>query len=849
MTKNKKNRFQLPLLFALWVIHGIIALWAHHPHGILSIQKNYTSGSHLFVTVLLFSWIIICSALIYTLINNNNRGQTWNNALKRSNIGDWILITSFIGISGLLFLWGIYGLSASTPESMIDNYLRIFKPLLNLATFVFCELIIFILINDRIHKIHIDLKLIQRSGAVFLVLLLLSYIVTTTKMGILPSHQGDWSRGLPAVPLFEWHIVLASLFLLLTVFLDLNKKILSFVYLDVLICISIWGITSLIWATQPVNPNASALAPHEPNFEIYPFIDSQTYDQLAQSALVGTGFGKNIPPRSLYITFLTLIHTVAGQRYESMIMIQSLVFAIFPVFLYIFGRQFFGRPVGIATASLSLFRDFTSNLVSPLAGNLSYSKIFMSEIPTAILLVLLLILGSQWIKEEFPTFKGFLIGGVLGLAMLIRTQAIVALPVIILFGLLTHKWNIKRLLYSGLAIFFSLSLVVSPWLFRNWELTGRVIFDSPEYQISNLALRYSWLNGLTPNIVQTPGETYVEYNERLKDISRNAITLNPKLALWGVANTFLNHGVNNILLMPLRYELVSMKDFWVPEDAFWEKWSDSPSRIQSLYLVFFIFLFGLGVSVVWHRNGWLGLLPLGLNLAYNFWTSLALLSGQRFMVSMDWSIYFYYAAGIFSIMGGLLMALSRGRPLVLSWLKENFPMDLTPAPQKNVGMGAYFPIGLLFLILGAMPVMVERIYPEKYPVLPDAQVLSNLIESPSLKESNLQSCLIGLDEKKMLTYIQGRSLYPRYYDAGDGESFTDAAGYKSVDESRIVFEFVGQMNDRVILPLSENPVFFPHAADVTLMYGTDDKLWFVHIKQGIRDGFYVSNHFDYSACD
>lgn len=214
-------------------------------------------------------------------------------------------------------------------------------------------------------------------------------MISSTQMGILPSYKGDWSRGLPAVPLFEWHILVAIFFLVFTTLLDLNEKIAGFKYLDILICFLIWGSASLIWASQPVMPNASALEPHEPNYEIYPFIDSQTYDQLAQSVLVGNGFDNSIPPRALYITLLSFMHVIVGQDYESMILLQSLVFALFPVLLYIFGKYYFGRPIGVSIAFLAIFRDFTSNLVSPFTGNLSYSKVFMSEIPTAMFLVLL----------------------------------------------------------------------------------------------------------------------------------------------------------------------------------------------------------------------------------------------------------------------------------------------------------------------------------------------------------------------------------------------------------------------------------------------------------------------------
>lgn len=433
--------------------------------------------------------------------------------------------------------------------------------------------------------------------------------------------------------------------------------------------------------------------------------------------------------------------------------------------------------------------------------------------------------------------------------MLIRTQTSVVLPMIIIFGALVYPYKIKRLLISSLTILLSLLLVISPWLWRNWSLTGDVIFDSPEYQIANLALRYSRLNGIEPNIMALPNESYPEYNGRLKEMAINAIRSNPQLALWGVLNTFLNHGVNNILLMPLRYELVDLEDIWVPEDAFWEEWVGTPSVLQTFLLIFYVFLFGMGVSTVWHRHGMLGLLPLGVNFAYNFWTSLALLSGQRFMVSMDWSIYFYYTAGFFTLLGGLGMLFKRGNILVQAWISKYFYSNMDFKLYSRSSMFTIVGFGFIFLMAGSSPVLIERVFPERYPVLSNTQVLSGLLNSSSVQQADIARCLGILSQQELLTYVQGRALYPRYYAAGDGERFTDAFGYKAVDQDRIVFEFVGQRNDKIVMPLLKYPDFFPHASDVTLVYGTDTSPWFILVENGDEEGFYISKNFTPLICE
>ena len=99
-----------------------------------------------------------------------------------------------------------------------------------------------------------------------------------------------------------------------------------------------------------------------------------------------------------------------------------------------------------------------------------------------------------------------------------------------------------------------------------------------------------------------------------------------------------------------------------------------------------------------------------------------------------------------------------------------------------------------------------------------------------------------------LSFIQGRAIFPRYYAAGDGERFTDSVGYKAVNEGRLVFDLVGQANGSFIFETSQQPDFFPHASDVTLISSENGGLWFVFVRQGDNERFYISDSFDLSIC-
>lgn len=838
-------------LFALWAVHGVVELRQYLSLSGGAAAFFQLSALRVSIGLLLAFWVFVNIALIVAASGNFPPWPAWNNVFTRSKTRNYVFISALVTFFAGICIRVLYGLFAAFPPSMYDNYLRIILPLLNLMTYVSFELVVLVFLAEFLKKEErpkMPQEFLAKIGIILVVLAVSAAFIASTGLGIVPSYKGDWSRGLPAVPLLEWQIAIACMALAGTAFLETRKKRIGLPYLELSICAVIWIFSSALWLSQPIIPNASALKPHGPNFEIYPFLDAQTYDQFAQSILIGNGFGENrIPQRPLYIVFLVFAHLLMGQDYEGVIFLQTLFFAFFPVLLYLFGREFFGRPIGIAIALLAILRDYTSNLVSPFTGNLSYSKVYLAEIPTAMLLALFLFMGMRWIRSGFSTWLGFVLGGILGCAMLIRTQVVVALPVLMLFALLTKPKTVRPLVKSAVLMIVAVSIVVSPWLWRNWRLTGSLIFDSPESQMINLALRYSRINGFEPDVMPLPGESNTAYNQRLNQISSDAISSNPYGALWGVANSFLNHGVNNILLFPLRTELQGLGDLWVPSYAFWERWEGKPGSSQISLLVFYTFLFGLGVATAWHRNGWMGLLPLGVNLAYNLWTSLALLSGQRFMLTMDWSVYLYYLIGLYSVFVGFLSTLEGGCSLTTDWLK-NKSLVHPVSPAKN-NFRQYFFAGLLFLGIGVLPPASERIFPVKYPPLPQNELLTGLLTSPGLEQSGFHStCLQDLAVDGAIRFVQGRTLYPRYYMAGDGERITDAIGYKVAAEDRLVFEIIGQKNDRVIFQARDHPDFFPHASDAILIYGEGGELLFIFVQQGNDRGFYISRYFDAAMC-
>lgn len=852
---NKLGNYKWVALFCLWAFHGVIEFYYYYPLFMESLGSSLSELSipHFLVVVFLIIWVLInvflLSVEFFSKVKYIEFKVKTINFLARSDV--FFVVSSFLLLAGL-FTWVTYAFFSAYPSAMYDNYFRIIMPVVNIWVYVSLEIVV-ILFGHKLfsqpQSQYPPKSFFVKFIVVFVALSVLSAIIAVTNIGIVPSYSsGDWSRGLPSVPLLEWQIMFAFIFMLLFRILELrNISFLQKNHTEVWICGVVWLLAVGVWLSQPVIPNASALKPHEPNFEIYPFLDAQTYDQYAQTVLIGSGYGGNIPQRPLYIVFLTFAHLLAGQEYENIVIVQTLFLAFFPVLLYLLGKEFFSHSIGLSVALLAIFRDYTSNLVSPFTGNLSYTKVLLAEIPVAIFLVLFLIFGIRWIRSGFSNWLGFFMGGILGLAILIRTQAVVALFAVLFISFFTvQRSTIVAFIKGSIVLLIGVMLVVSPWIIRNWSITGDFIFDNPESQTLNLALRYGRLNDIEADLNRHPEETTAEYNQRLNQMASDAFWSDPLKSFWGITNTFLNHCINNILLFPMRYELKSPREMMVPVDAFWEEWVGNISVTQSMLMTFYVLLFGVGVVAAWHRYAMVGLLPLLLNLLYNLWTSLALLSGQRFMVTMDWSMYLYYMIGFFSLTGAYLALLNNGRIKIMSWFGATEPKKDT---VKHPSIGAYAISGLLFLFLGALPPLAERVFPNKYPSLSNEQVVTNILNNTAWIENDFDlTCFQDLEEENSLTFVQGRALYPRFYIAGDGERITDAVGYKVVDAPRLVFEFVGQSNSRIVFPLSESPEFFPHASDVTLIYGEDAPPWFVYVENEADAEFYVSRSFDFSLC-
>lgn len=403
----------------------------------------------------------------------------------------------------------------------------------------------------------------------------------------------------------------------------------------------------------------------------------------------------------------------------------------------------------------------TANHSAPFASNYSYSKLFLSEIPTALFLVIFTLLIIRWLKMPKPLWFFLMTGGVLGIAALIRLQSVVLLAPVVTVTIFP-LWKTRRAewLKGVLSITLGVILAFFPWLLRNYFASGGLVFDNPISQSMVFARRWRGDNGNTL-IPQLPNETTAQYVHRMNGIALDSFRREPGRILNSAAHHFFNNLISSLYILPVRDRIESPTELLWPQHAFWRTRARSP-----LLITFYIVLLALGIGAAWTLQRWIGLLPFMLSLTYHAWTALFLSSGSRFLVPIDWTWCLYYALGLLTLTKIALSGIHDMQFSPASYQEKNPGLDAKSLDWRKVALST----GLV-LFAGALLPLTELVFPQKYPPRTQEQ-LSMAFEAPS-------------HNSEVIVY--GRAIYPRYYESGEGEPETAKIGYGPSDEARLVF--------------------------------------------------------------
>lgn len=690
---------------------------------------------------------------------------------------------------------------------------------------------------------------IQASLFSFSFLIILYVLILWSRLGLEPDAVG-W--GLPGVPLLTLQVVAASgiclCILLISLILKPSPSRSNRVgnpsqfttSLDFIICILVWFCAFQLWRSIPLNPGWFNPKPVAPNFEYYPFSDSLAYDLPAQNLLIGNGLGE-VVIRPAYSTFLALAQGLSGIGYNNAITWQLLFLALIPVYLYLLTITLHSRLAGIFIAILAIMHQYNAISLTGIT-DVSNAKMIMADLPAQFGVILFCLIIALWIiHPETSQSMPLLIGGILGIYMLVRTQLFLIIPVLPLLAIMRYRENIKYWLRPTLIFLIGIIIAQSPWVIRNTVLYNNLGSD-PE--ASGILERYS---DLAPgDRKRQSGESDEALHARRNKITLQYIQQEPLAVARVIANHYINNHISSLFIIPTDYQAVKYLyivsanvlktkkllrltelqccsiSTYVNSSPYW-KWgtnwrSNMPGQLKSA-LVINLLLIAIGFGSIYSKYKLASLAIPITALLYDTGNAIARLSGWRFNQPVEWWALLLYGIGLTQIIIWIWKLIFNNPP------HQGVLFDPIE-PVQRLSPGRVFPLRqmitsgvVIFLIGAAIPFTEGLIWDRYYSINPE-EALSKLAMSGAFRSLELlPDELLELRSSNRASLHIGRCLYPRFYLPDQGAPDSSSPAYGQRDFSRLGFVLIPG-NLQVILPIEPSPEYFPNGLDV-LVFGCD----------------------------
>ncbi len=629
-------------------------------------------------------------------------------------------------------------------------------------------------------------------------------------------RREDYTYG-AGVPVLGLQVLLALGAALLLHYVGLTRTLGRIKRLDLWVCLILWGLTAFLWVREPVPPSYFNTGPYPPNHEYYPFSDAALYDLSSQYILIGQGLNSGAAfDRPLYLQFLFFLHLAAGQNYEHIVNIQSAILALFPVFLYLIGKELAGRPFGIGLGVLSTLRGLNTIAAASMI-DLGSPKQLLTDFPMALGTAILVYLIVKWLRRpgENRLFV-FWAGGVLALLSLIRTNAVLLIIPVAILLIVVHRRKLIMALAQPAVLLLMLLVTILPWGIPSKTLMWDVYILKFQDVIQQ---RYGGGSSLfaSRNIAQLQMES-------LNPLEIGSAGEAPKLAALRSADRQLDIGfiprhffqnlLTSFLILPASPELHDLRSTVKEVFPFWRQaWDGSFGAGVAVFLAAQFVLFSFGVGMAWRRAGLAGLAPLAVFLVYQLTNALGRTSGGRFIVPVDWIVLLYYLLGLIEMFFLVFEMADRG---------ASTPDNIQALPSDDFHWSRdltskAFGIFSVFIFIGLSPAITGGWFPVRYSDEQAQEVMAQLNQTGSL--GSIGATLEILEQfigQPSAVIIHGRALYPRYYPAGAGE-LDNGFPFLTLPYPRLAFIVIGPRgSDNVIFPLERAPSL-PNASDVLIL--------------------------------
>lgn len=624
------------------------------------------------------------------------------------------------------------------------------------------------------------------SGIALVFLLGTTGFIAMTKIGLTPDKLYWQDAG---VPILIMQVFLAAILGTIFYFLQIrwwgtvNRKS------DFLIILSLWSLATVLWLSQPLRPAYNLLAQAPPNFQNYPFGDALRYDLTAQEFMLGQPMPADFFVKPFYSFLLVIFHLIAGQDFNGIIVVQVVLLACIPPLIYLFTKEL-GTPLaGIIAGLLIIFRESNAILLTNVI-EVSHSRLLLSDVPTMGLMILLALLIVNWLKQPIlHKWAPFTIGGVLGLLILARGNPILLIPFIIFAVFLVIRK--MKVTWMAFVISFGLGLllILIPWFWHNYQVTGRLIFQdlsSSSFVLDQLVQLYA---GAVVN--DQPG--IIRY-----------IFTDPITTIQFTAAHFFHNVVHSYIFLPQSFFIETVIGY-ARRMPFWSGWGGGLLPDARILLPFHLIVLALGFGTGWRKNRYIILVPLLLGIGYNLSVAITRRSGWRFNLPADWITIVFYAIGL----GQLILA-------VYSLVTKNVDFynreqDLqknqfnSSAKRMQFWLSAFL-IG--FVSLGVT--QGHRLFTNRFV---EANEQDLMIKYETLIPTLSQEFL----EEDNAVMLQGRGIYPIYFKADDGVLNYSYLNYSAKPYNRLVFYLVNSQSVGVLLKTDSILLGFQDGEDVVVV--------------------------------
>ena len=622
--------------------------------------------------------------------------------------------------------------------------------------------------------------------------------IALTRIGVEPDDR-YWNVA--GVPILPQQLILVGLWILFLsdlkpLFASANfprlKKISQDRSLFIFLVGLIWISAIVVWNSQELRHTYFAPGPYPPNFERYPFSDASEFDIGSQYFLLGEGLYNGVTTdRPFLMMFFALLHWIGGQNYDSVVLVQIFFLALIPVFLFILGWKYHSTTAGIGMAVLGILKE--KNAISAASEiSLANPKVLMSEMLTGLLMIGLSVVVVIWLERQKKSgILPILAGGILGLAIGVRVNAIFLFPLVLLIiflGYVEKKMDKARWVSASLGFVFAMIMILTPYSVENIKAGGEPFWMMKITQVFNRSYTSgSESNELAPKTQQKLIDPEIDVSSKMKSVAsfswkvawKNLTQINSSENFLALTVRHLIHNeITTLLIYPIDYQIEPLDEYL--DKPYWDDLTDWAGQLEPIE----IFLLGINLLVLSMGIGYAasqwkvtGLVPLFIHLGYNLTNAGARTSGGRYIVPVDWVVHVYFVLGLISIY----------------YVKRNWrskhPDGNRDFSKPKFGLSSvYLLIGLL--AVGSSFLLSGLIRPE-HPLVTGRQSL-RMIDRTDLRFRD--STNTYRDVKKFVKsdpgYLAtGVVFYPRFFGIGeDFEKFD--LGPRSENESMLYFRFL-----------------------------------------------------------